>query len=227
MDEGTLDLLFSIFMLICGLLWTTVYILIIYKGFKDKVYAMPLAAFCANIAWEAIFAFFPPLERHSIIQTTMNAVWFSFDVVILYQIIRYAPKEFKLISKKLFYPLFATGIAFAVATIYLMSKEFNDAAGAYAAFGQNMMMSILFVTMLYQRGSTKGQMLTIALLKWIGTLLSAIAFGLFLPESDALHGSLLMLTFFIGIFVFDTIYFVLLLLVKLNKIEFGNKIAKA
>ena len=218
MEEATMELYFLILMAICGIFWTTTYILIIYKGFKDKTYAMPLIAFCANIAWEAIFAFFPPFDRHSIMQTSVNIIWFTFDLIIFYQIIRYAPKEFKGMVKKLFYPLFALGIVLGVALVYFISKEFNDQAGAYAAFGQNMMMSILFITMLYQRGCARGQMVLIAVFKLVGTLLSSIAFGFFDPD---LAGSTLMPLFFISIALFDTIYLVLLILVKQKKITFS------
>jgi len=41
------------------------------RGFKDKTFGMPFAALCANISWEAIFAFVTP---HSSPQIYINYV---------------------------------------------------------------------------------------------------------------------------------------------------------
>ena len=38
-----------------GVFWLVAYILIIYRGFKDQSYGMPVVAFIGNIAWEFIF----------------------------------------------------------------------------------------------------------------------------------------------------------------------------
>ena len=43
-------------MIVGGIFWSLAYFLIIRQGFKDRTYGMPLAALCANISWEAIFA---------------------------------------------------------------------------------------------------------------------------------------------------------------------------
>lgn len=58
-------------LLICqvgmGLFWIFTYILIIYKGWQDKTYGMPMAAICANISWEFIL----PFSTHKM---TSNAI---------------------------------------------------------------------------------------------------------------------------------------------------------
>ena len=41
-----------------GLAWTMVYIAAIRVGFRDKTYAMPMAALGLNIAWEWIYAIY-------------------------------------------------------------------------------------------------------------------------------------------------------------------------
>jgi hypothetical protein len=53
-------------------------------------------------------------------------------------------------------------------TVVSITLEFQDFDGAYSAFGQNLMMSILFIVMLYSRGSLRGQSLSIALTKMGG-----------------------------------------------------------
>src|SRR5690606_39450863 len=38
-----------------GLFWLLAYLFIIYRGFKDLTYGMPIVAFVGNIAWEFIY----------------------------------------------------------------------------------------------------------------------------------------------------------------------------
>jgi hypothetical protein len=85
-----------------------------------------------------------------------------------------------------------------------ITREFKDAEGKYAAFGQNLMMSVLFVTMLLRRNSVDGQSLYIALFKMIGTLLPSILFLRLFPSSILLN------YLFIAILIFDLIYTVML-----------------
>jgi hypothetical protein len=207
---------FAILMLFCGLFWTATYLLIIYKGFKDKSFGMPLAALCANISWEFIFAFAAPLGSHSTMQTIINIVWFSFDLVIIYQYLKYGPADFGKMPKWLFYSGSAVSLAVGFAAVYLITVEFNDGDGAYAAFGQNLMMSILFVAMLLRRKSLKGQSLWTAVTKCLGTAFSSAAFWIIVAtdSESVLFGSKLMPLFFVATAVFDVAYIVLLVLVK-------------
>jgi hypothetical protein len=137
-----------------GVLWTLTYLLIIRQGFLDRTYGMPLAALCANLSWEFIFAFVYP---HDLPQRAVNVVWFSFDLVILGQVLLYGPREFGNLSRRLFYAGLALALGTAFGAVLATTLEFDDFDGAYSAFGQNLMMSILFVTMLYSRGSLRGQ----------------------------------------------------------------------
>jgi hypothetical protein len=77
--------------------------------------------------------------------------------------LRYGPREFARLSKKLFYGMVALGLCMAFLAVLFITLEFEDFDGAYSAFGQNLMMSILFLAMLYSRKSLRGQSLTIAL----------------------------------------------------------------
>lgn len=186
--------------MIGGAFWSATYILIIRRGFKDKTFGMPLAALCANISWEAIFAFLTPHEPP---QLYVNYVWFSLDAVIVWQFLKYGKKEFSNLSYWQFYGIFALGISIAVPMILAINYQLDDEVGAYAAFGQNLMMSALFVAMLMNRKGITGQSFYIALFKMIGTGLSSLAFFLYRPIAQ---DSVLLQFFFVAIFVFDLIY---------------------
>lgn len=41
--------------LLSGIAWTITYIALVYRGFKDKWYGMPMPAMALNIAWELTF----------------------------------------------------------------------------------------------------------------------------------------------------------------------------
>jgi hypothetical protein len=192
--------MFTEIMMIGGLFWSATYILIIRRGFKDKTFGMPMAALCANISWEMIFAFFSP---HDAPQLYVNYIWFSLDVVIVIQFLKYGKKEFPNISRWQFFAIFALGISIAIPMILAVNYQLEDNVGAYAAFGQNLMMSVLFVTMLINRKGIEGQSFYIALFKMIGTGLSSIAFYLYRPIAQ---DSILLQFLFVAIFVFDLIY---------------------
>ena len=173
-------------MILGGIFWTLTYILIIRHGFKDRTYGMPLAALCANISWEAIFAFIHP---HSPPQLYINYAWFVLDVIIVFQFLKFGKKEFSKLSLGQFYSLFLVAIAVSFATILFVTYAFHDRLGAYSAFGQNLMMSALFLAMFFRRDTLRGQSFLISLFKMLGTGISSMAFYLYQPIS---HSSLVM-----------------------------------
>ena len=87
--------------------------------------------------------------------------------------------------------------------ILAINYEFEDETGAYAAFGQNLVMSILFVTMLINRKGIGGQSFYIALFKMIGTGIVSLAFYQY---KSLAQDSILLQFLFVSIFVFDLIY---------------------
>jgi hypothetical protein len=178
-----------------GVFWTAVYVLIIRLGFRDKTYGMPIAALCANISWESIFSFLYP---HAPPQNFINVIWFIFDLVIVFQTLRFGKLEFA--YRSLFYPAFVLGLLVSFGAILAITFEFDDWDGKYAAFGQNLMMSILFIAMLLKRQNVRGQSIYIALFKMIGTVLPSILFYLRYPDSPLLN------FLYVSIFVFDLIY---------------------
>jgi hypothetical protein len=191
---------FTLIMLGSGIFWTATYLLIIWRGFRDQTYGMPLAAFCANISWEFIFSFIFPSDP---IQHIVNIVWFTLDVGILLLFLRYGPKEFKHFPKWAFYTSFALALLTAFSLVLFITIQFHDNNGVYSAFGQNLMMSVLFITMLLSRQSLRGQSLSIAICKLIGTFFASLAFYLYSPLTQQ---SGLLPCLYIGILIYDLIY---------------------
>ena len=182
-----------------GVFWTLVYLLIIRLGFKEKTYGMPITALCANISWEFIFSFMIP---HNPPQNYVNVVWFAFDLVIVFQTLRFGRAAFE--REGLFYPAFFLGLVTSFGAILAITYEFKDWDGKYSAFGQNLMMSVLFIAMLLQRRDVSGQSVYIAIFKLSGTLLPSILFYLRFPASVLLN------FLYVSIFIFDVIYLIML-----------------
>jgi hypothetical protein len=191
----------SILQIGTGLFWSIVYILIIKQGFRDKTAGMPMAALSANISWEFIFSFIYP---HKGLQVIIDIIWFLLDVIILFQYVKYGRKEFeKTLPAKYFYPILLLTIALSFSIIIATVPEFNDLEGKYAAFAQNLMMSVLFISLLVKRGNTKGQSICIAFFKMIGSFLAAFAFYLYFRSE-------LITILSVGTLIFDLIYIYLL-----------------
>jgi hypothetical protein len=193
-------MVFDAIMVGCGVLWTLAYLLIIRQGFLERTYGMPLAALCVNLSWEFVFAFVYP---HDLPQRAVNVVWLVFDLVILAQLLLYGPREFANLPRRLFYAGFALALTTAFGAVLAITLQFDDFDGAYSAFGSNLMMSILFVTMLYSRGSLRGQSVSIAALKMGGTALASIAFYFFNPDYEA---SVLLPFLYVATLIFDGVY---------------------
>jgi hypothetical protein len=193
-------MMFDAIMVGCGVLWTLAYLLIIRRGLLDRTYGMPLVALCANLSWEFIFSFVYP---HDLPQRAVNVVWFSFDLVILLQVLRYGPREFAGLTGRALYAMLTLALATSLGVVLSITYEFDDFDGAYSAFGSNLIMSGLFLTMLRARRSLRGQSVWIALSKMGGTALASCAFYFYNPDYA---GSVLLPFIYVAILVFDGIY---------------------
>ncbi len=194
-----------------GFFWTLAYLLIICQGYRDKTYGMPLVALCANLSWEFVFSVIAP---HSAPQIYVNVIWLGFDVVIAVQLLRYGPQEWNL-KPTFFYGLFAISLSAALPAIYFICLEFSELdqwSGAYAAFGQNLMMSILFLELLRSRGDLRGQSIGIATCKLVGTFFASLGFYL----HTIVGQSPLLIYLFVAIFFFDAGYLALVIAKRIN-----------
>jgi hypothetical protein len=165
---------------ISGIAWTIVYVVSIRIGFKQKTYAMPIAALGLNVAWEWIYAIHD-LSNALGPQAYVNLVWAVADLVILYTFFRFGRAELPSFVTR---PLFiAWGVGMVVASVaiqLLFIDEFGLVdmhAAKYSAFLQNLLMSGLFIAMFVARRGARGQSLTIGVAKWLGTLAPTLLFG--------------------------------------------------
>jgi hypothetical protein len=211
-----------------GVFWLLAYLLIIYRGFKDESFGMPVVALVGNIAWEFIFGLGIesgcPATWSSCPGTVIqirNFIWLLFDFVILYTVLKFGRRYFTGALQRFFTPVVLGSIVVAGLLIYSIVQEFwirnqwgvviNGATpeflpltlqggSYYTGFGLNAMMSILFVFMMYRRQSVEGQSLYIAVSKWLGSL---AAYGFML--ADGVQGPVVNILYAV-VFVFDLFY---------------------
>lgn len=190
-------------LVVSGIFWLLAYVLMIRRGFLDKTYGMPLVALCANISWEFIYSFILPHPRP---QLYINIAWFALDTVILFQVIRFWKREFPDLSAGQFFPTFLFTLGSGFCLVLFSSIDLDDPIGKYAAFGQNLMMSALFIVMLYRRDDLRGQSIYIAAAKMIGTFFASWGFYPFFPFPD----NLLLPFLFAATLVLDLVYMVMI-----------------
>lgn len=196
--------------LVSGICWTVVYIEGIRLGFKERSYAIPFYALALNLAWELLHTVLG-LQAGLSVQTIINGVWFAFDLGILYTYFKYGRKYFpQSLPAGSFVGWSILGLVTALCVEYAFIREFGAAVGAgYAAFLQNLLMSVLFIDIFVRRGNSEGQSLYIAVSKWLGTLAPTILFGI-VGEGGFPNGSVLILVLGIFCSVFDLLYIWLL-----------------
>jgi hypothetical protein len=210
---------------ISGICWTIVYIESLRVGIKQKTYAMPFWALALNIAWETVHSIMGYREEGMTIQVIFNAVWCLFDIGILYTYFKYGQKYFsEFFPKKIFIVWSILALVVSYLLQYFFVAEFGLVkGGSYSAFLQNLIMSILFIAMFIQRRGDEGQNLTIAINKFIGTVMPTILVGIIGLEAFG-RPSLFILVIGITIAFFDLIYIGLLLINRQNKswLQNGN-----
>jgi hypothetical protein len=188
---------------ISGLAWTIVYAESIRIGFRDKTYAMPIAALALNFAWESTYAVHDLVTAVSI-QAFVNLTWALADLAIVFTFFKFGRAELpSFVTRRMFAAWGMLIFSYAVQWLFLAKFGAPDAS-RYSAFLQNALMSGLFVQMVIARRGLRGQTLTIAIAKWLGTLAPTVLF-------EVIEGSRFIFGLGIICCVFDLVYIGLVL----------------
>ncbi|MBB3753373.1 hypothetical protein FHT44_005892 [Mycolicibacterium sp. BK634] len=197
--------LIDAFGLASGIFWIITYACVIRQGLLDRTYAMPFLALVMNITWEFLFTFAYP-SVGGLMQELINGVWFAADIAIVAIFLKYWRSDYpKNLPESYFWPMFA--LAFVMVTpimVAIVSVFGRDDGSVYTAYIDNLIMSVLFLTMLIRRGNRRGQSMWIAWGKLLGTLTAAISQYLYSP------GNVLWLVIYLEIVFLDALYVALL-----------------
>lgn len=161
-----------------GICWTIVYVELIRNGFKDKACGMPLFALGLNIAWEFLYSidgFFISKEFIQV-QNIADLAWAFCDIAILVCWFKYGKQYLPHKAQKYFgsYSILALFVCIGMQLAFYLNCQTATEASIYSAFAQNVAMSVMFLSALFQRDTTKGFSLLGAISKCIGTFTPTI-----------------------------------------------------
>jgi len=194
--------------------WIIAYVLIARKGFKDKSYGMPLVPLALNFAWELVYSFMFR-EYPSNVFVLFNPIWAALDLVIIWTFFKYGYPYFKSafhLSKIEFYSL--SIVCFVVSILIMIyapdffkgisiTKGDKLETTSFMAAFENIIISVCYVLMYFQRRNSQGQSFLIALFKFLVPVSGIISY---LP----IHFHPFMVIVYAVVVTFDVWYMILI-----------------
>ncbi len=203
MTRGDWMGMFDIYQMI---FWCVVYIECIRIGVRQRTYCMPLLAICMNFCWEALsFVDCVIHVKESAFMYVHYGTWLLLDIGIISTFVLYHKEEAQKFAKGLVRTLIERcfwGVLMLVVAVILFMYFFIPTWKGYFAYADNLIMSALFIVMLYLRKGSRGQSMSIAVIKCMGTLCATMTM--------ILNGSYDLFAMGIGCFVLDVAYIILL-----------------
>ena len=202
--------LFDVYMMI---FWCVTYIECIRIGIKQKTYSMPLLALCMNLCWEVLsFVDYVINNGTEVYMYVLYGTWALLDVGIVLTYLLYgrneliipwqskSPYKGRTFRQFIFYSF---GTFLTVLCIIVLMYKYLDNWKAYFVFPNNLVMSAQFVLLPFLRKGSRGQSMSIAITKCIGTFCATMTMILTNIEMWILIIGALC-------FVLDVVYIVLL-----------------
>jgi len=154
--------------------WILVYCLVVYRGFKDKAYGIPVLCICLDITWELIFSF-DLVAPQPLLLELGHLLWFVIDCVILTQLLRYGPalQSNPWLRKNFYAVVFATLVLCGLG-IYTFSFYFNDVYGNASAWFLALVLAALFPALFFSRPDSRGLSYGVAWWMMIGNAGAAV-----------------------------------------------------
>jgi hypothetical protein len=184
--------------------WIALYVLAIRRGFLDQTFAIPFVALAINMAWDVIGF---TLAKGPALQRVADMFYYGLQLVILYQVVRFGWRDFPVMSRRMFLFWIAFSQVAAVWLMGLVMADLRDPIGVKTGFIDTFINSALFIAMFYRRSGLEGQTIYIGLLKLVGTGIMSLSLALFPWPGYA--DSALLLSLYVGIFVLDLVYVLL------------------
>ena len=186
---------------VVGICTFAIYVMMLRREIIEKVPAIPVLALCANVSWEFTYAFIYPIYPQMRITLYF---WLPLNLVILFLAVRYGRRDFPSLSGRAYGWLVAAWSLFALSFMPLATREFDDRLGVYTTVFVVVFMEASFVVMLWNRRSTVGQTMYIAVLKTVVDVSGAVGLIVWYPDRWLLHQMI------VAEVVLDVLYIVLL-----------------
>ncbi|MER5553990.1 hypothetical protein ABT001_20360 [Streptomyces sp. NPDC002793] len=184
---GAADVPDALFAAVAGptaLGWMVTYVLAIRQGARDGRVGIPAYLVAVNIAWEFSLTF---LLEQTPTQRQINFLWLVFNVVLLYQALRYGPRDHPTLSARVFRWTLAGVLVWASVVVMVGANEFHDLDGMYTGMIIQVPLSASFIYLLRRRGSSAGQSMYIAVAKTVGSLFAGLTAVVVYPSHHLLQ----------------------------------------
>ncbi|MGY1496050.1 transmembrane-type terpene cyclase [Streptomyces sp. QTS52] len=184
---GAVDVPDGLFAAVAGptaLGWIVTYVLAIRQGRQDGRVGIPAYLVAVNFAWEFSLTF---LLEQTPTQRQINVLWVIFDVVLLYQALRYGPRDHPGLSARIFRWTLAGVLVWASVIVMVGANEFHDRDGMYTGMIIQVPLSASFILLLRRRGSSVGQSMYIAVAKTVGSLFAGLTAFVVYPSHHLLQ----------------------------------------
>ncbi len=190
--------------------WVVAYLAIIRTSHRDRANGLPMVAVGLNVSWELLASFWFP--NPVALWHAFDRIWLVVDFVIVAQLLRYGrPLQRIPEIRDNFYLVFAIIVGAGFVGQYTFVADYPDRLGLVVAFLINLVMSILFVFLYFdRRDDRRGISKAGAWFKMLGTLGTSIECHWVVRMIDPELGGLGFLTFLcVSIFAVDCLYIAL------------------
>jgi hypothetical protein len=156
--------------------WIVTYLAVIYIGIRHRAVGIPLVAICLNITWELLFGVVVPASP-ALHTLALGAVgtWgvrfeLALDAVVVFILLRYGRPELPYRDlQRYFYVVIGAGVLLAYFGQHTFTAYYQDEHGLESAYIVNLVMSVQFVLMYFQREDRAGISHFVAWTKMLGT----------------------------------------------------------
>lgn len=162
-----------------GLFWLLAYSLAIHRAQVDRRAGIPSVVVAINFSWELVHSLAIDQEPA---QRPANFLWVLFDIVIVYQVMKFGSKDFPRLTDQGFKRLFWGIFGYCLVQHFLMAYEFRDVLGMYSGVALNVGLSASFIITLRQRRSSAGQSVYIAVCKMFGSFFAGLNVLIIFPS---------------------------------------------
>ena len=170
--------------------WTIAYAQIVMSCFREKTYGLPLVSIFQNFSWELIFGF-QLLAPGVVALVWGNRLWFLVDCVIVLQVFLYGKQsQTNPWVRDNFHTIALSGLLATGIGVYSFAAYFQDVYGLALSFLINLLMSVLFIAMIFARPDLKGMPYGAAWAKMVGTAAGALFCYIWWPMQFDASGTL-------------------------------------
>ena len=191
--------------------WALAYILIVYKGFRNKTWGLSIFCIGLNLVFEVLYGFFIP--NANALSKVGYIIWALIDLAILMTYILYGKRDLPVPYQR-YFPLwilfvFGMSILYQLAFFFTFSQQ---EATQYSSFLQSLIISISLIWWYINKKNLEAQSVWIAVLILIGNVTVAAEVG-----GGIWQYNIFVLLMGIGMFVCNILYLFLMLRDKLSQ----------